>query len=125
MNANLTIDTLSFNQVYPGSETGPSLRREVSAGVNLPTELKIGHTQFTDSATKLKGIRSMARFDKKVELSTDAIGTVSAYIVVARPNDTAITSAIVLATVQHLISLLQEDDTGLDLMDEIFVNGEM
>jgi len=122
MNANLTIDTLSFNQVY--SDQAGSLRREVSRGVNLPTELKIAHTEYTDSSTKLKGTRSLARFDRKVELSTGVIAPVSAYVVVTRPTDADVTSTDILAVVQHLISLLQEDDTGLDLMDEIFVNGE-
>jgi hypothetical protein len=122
MNANLTIDTLSFNQVY--SDQAGSLRREVSRGVNLPTELKIAHTDYTDSSTKLKGTRSLVRFDRKVELSTGVIAPVSAYVVVTRPTDADVTSTDILAVVQHLISLLQEDDTGLDLMDEVFVNGE-
>lgn len=123
MNANLTIDTLSFNQIY--SDKSESLRRESSRGANLPTELKISHQDYTDSATKLPGKRSLVRFDRTVALSdTTTVAPVSAYIVVARPNDAAITGTDILAVVQHLITLLQEDDSGLDLMDEIFVNLE-
>jgi hypothetical protein len=123
MNANLTIDTLSFNQIY--SDKSESLRRETSRGANLPTELRISHQDYVDSATKLPGKRSLARFDRTVALSdTVTVGDVSAYIVVARPNDAAVTATDILAVVQHLVSLLQEDDSGLDLMDEIFVNLE-
>lgn len=122
MNANLTIDTLSFNEVY-SDKTG-SLRRETSRGVNLPTELKIAHQDYVDSATKLPGKRSLARFDRAVELTDGRSAPVSAYIVVTHPSDAAIEGSDILAVVQHLISLLQEDDSGLDLMDEIFVNKE-
>lgn len=122
MNANLTIDTLTFNEIY-SDKTG-SLRREVSRGPSLPTELKVAHTDIVDSATKLPGKRSVARFDRYVALSSGAIAPVSAYVVVAHPTDSAVLGADILAVVQHLISLLQEDDSGLDLMDEIFVNKE-
>lgn len=122
MTPDLTIDTLSFKTLY--SDKAGSVRREVSRGVTLPTELKIAHADYVDSATKLPGKRSLARFDRSIELSTGAIAPVSAYIVVTHPTDADVTSADILAVVQHLISLLQEDDTGLDLMDEIFVNKE-
>lgn len=122
MNSNLTIDTLSFNQVY--SDKSGSLRRETSRGVNLPTELKIAHQPYTDSATKLPGTRSLARFDRTVELTDGKTAVVSAYLVVTVPSDTAIVSADVTAVVQHVVSLIQEDDSGLDLMDEIFVARE-
>lgn len=118
--ADLTIDTLTFATKY--SDVTGSLRREVSRGVNLPTDLKIAHSEYKDSATKLPGFRSLARFDRSVELSTEEIGVVSAYVVVTHPNDSAITSSDILAVVQHLISLLQEDDSGLDKMSDIFVN---
>jgi hypothetical protein len=35
-----------------------------------------------------------------------------------------ITSADVLAAVERIAQLIQEDDSGLDLADEIFVNKE-
>jgi len=122
MNANLTIDTLTFNQIF--SDKAGSLRREVARGVNLPTELKIAHADYTDSATKLPGKRSLARADRFIELSTGIVAPVSAYIVVTHPTDADVTSTDILAVIQHLITLLQEDDSGLDLMDEIFVNKE-
>jgi hypothetical protein len=122
MNANLTIDTLSFNQIY-SAEAG-SLRREVSRGTNLPTELKIGHTEYADGKTKLTMRRSITRFDRYVELSTGAIGVVSRYEVVSYPVDVNVTGTDILAVVQHGVSLNQEDDTGLDQMDEIYVNRE-
>lgn len=122
MNANLTIDTLSFNQQY-SAEAG-SLRREISRGANTPTELKIAHTEYVDGKTKLTMRRSVVRFDRYVELADHTIGVVSRYEVVSYPVDVNVTSTDILAVVQHGVSLNQEDDTGLDLMDEVFVNRE-
>lgn len=116
----LTIDTLVFDKKY--SQNTGSLRREVSRGVNLPTELKIAHSPYVDSATKLPGLRSLVRFDRVVNLTGGKTATVSAYVVVTRPNDPTIVNADITAVVQHLVSFLQEDDSGLDLMDEVFLN---
>lgn len=120
MTNDLTIDTLSFVLNY-SDKTDGSLRTEVSRGVNLPEKLKIAHADYVDSATKLPGKRSLVRLDRYVELTNGTPVPVSAYIVVTHPNDTAVESADILAAVQRLITLLQEDDSGLDLMDEIFV----
>jgi hypothetical protein len=123
MTNDLTIDTLAFKLVY--SDKNGSERRETSRGANLPTVMSIGHQPYVDSATKLPGTRSVMRFDRY--LNVDGEGTIapqSAYIVVAGPNSTGVTNADILAVVQHLISALQEDDSGLDLMDEFAVNRE-
>lgn len=122
MTSDITLDTLSFKLVY-SDKTG-SLRREISRGVNLPEELKIAHADYVDSATKLPGKRSLARVDRTVAITGGGTAPVSAYVVVTHPNDAAIVSADILAVVQRLVTLLQEDDSGLDLMDEIFVNKE-
>lgn len=122
MNANLTVGALSYVQQYSGP--AGSKRREVSRGPALPTELKIAHTPYVDSTTKLPGMRSVVRFDRYQALSSGKIAPVSAYIVVTRPTDTLVTGTEILATCENLIGLLQEDDVGLDLMDEIFVNQE-
>lgn len=122
MNASLTVGSLSYTQQY--SDKSGSLRREVARGPALPTELKIAHAPYVDSATKLPGVRSVVRFDRYQALTDGQIAPVSAYIVVTRPTDVLVTSTEILATCQNLIDLLQEDDSGLDLMDEIFVNQE-
>lgn len=122
MNASLTVGSLSYTQQY--SEKSGSLRREIARGPALPTELKIAHAPYVDSVTKLPGIRSVVRFDRYQALSSGIIAPVSAYLVVTRPTDTSVTGTEILATTQNLIDLLQEDDSGLDLMDEIFVNQE-
>jgi hypothetical protein len=73
----------------------------------------------------LPGKRSLLRADRYIQLTSEAvIAPVSAYIVVTAPNSASVTSTDILAVVQHLVTVLQEDDTGLDLMDEIFVNRE-
>lgn len=122
MNANLTIGALSYVQQY-SDKTG-SLRREIARGPALPTELKIAHQPYVDSATKLPGIRSVVRFDRYQALTGGVIAPVSAYVVVTRPTDVLVTGTEILACFENLIGLLQEDDTGLDLADEIFVNQE-
>lgn len=125
MNADLTINTLSFKQVY--SDLNGSLRREVSRGTNLPTELSIKHQSYVDSATKVAGKRHLARFDRYVALSTGQIVPVSAYAVVAVPTDTLVTATDVNAICQHLNNLLfaaTGNTSGLDLTDDINVNGE-
>jgi hypothetical protein len=122
MNANITVGSLAYVQQY--SEQSGSLRREVARGVNLPTTLKIAHQPYVDSATKKAGTRSVVRFDRFQALSDGTIAPVSAYVVVTHPTDTLVTGTEILACFENLIGLLQEDDTGLDLADEIFVNKE-
>lgn len=124
MNNNLTIDTLSFNLVF--SDKNESLRRDISRGVNLPTEMRVAHQEYVDSKTKVKGRRSLVRFDRFVSLSSSVIAPVSAYAVVTVPTDTSVTSADVLAVVQHLNNVLfaSTQTAGLDLKDEIFVTQE-
>jgi hypothetical protein len=65
------------------------------------------------------------RFDRYLELVEGATPVpVTAYVVVQVPKTAAVESSDVLSVVQRLVSALQEDDSGLDLMDEIFVNQE-
>lgn len=123
MNANLTIDTLTFNQNY--SDKDGSLRTEVSRGVNLQERLRIKHRPYTDSRTKRPGTESVVQLERDQTLSdgTIAVG-VLAQFKVSHLTDSGVASSDIIASVQRLISLLQEDDLGLDLMDEIFVNKE-
>lgn len=124
MTNDLTIDTLSFKLRFSDKDAG-SERRETSRGANLPEILTIKHSEVVDSSTKLKSTRSVVRLDRHMELEAESkVAPVSAYIVVQRPNSASVTSADILAVVQRLVTILQEDDTGLDLMDEIFVNLE-
>lgn len=122
MNNALTLSTLTFNLAF-SDKTG-SERREVSRGVNLPEVLSIKHQSYVDSATKLPGVRSVVRVDRHVAITDGRIVPVSAHLVVAVPNDAMIESADVLAAVERIAQVIQEDDSGLDLADEIFVNHE-
>lgn len=124
MNADLTINTLTFKQQY--SDKTESLRREVSRGVNLPTDMRVAHQDYVDSKTKVAGKRHLVRFDRYVALSSGVIAPVSAYAVVTVPTDTGVGSADVLAVVQHLNNAMfaSTQTSGLDLCEEIAVNGE-
>jgi len=124
MTADLTISALTFKQVY--SDKTESLRREISRGVNLPTEMRVAHIDYVDSKTKVKGRRHLVRFDRYVSLTSGAIVPVSAYTVVTVPEDTAVTSADVTAVTQCLNNALyaSTQTSGLDLHEEVFVTQE-
>jgi len=124
MNANLTIDTLTFTQKY--SDKAGSERREISRGVNLPEVLSIKHSDYVDSATKKAGVRTVLREDYYVSLSDGQICPVSAYLVVAVPTDINVTSAHVTSAISRVVSCLRtaaQGTGGLDLGNEIFVVG--
>lgn len=120
MNADITLSTLSFTQQY-SDKTG-SLRREVSRGAMLPETLRIAHSDYVDSATKLPGVRSLTRVDRYIALTDDRIAPVSASLVVAKPTDANVTNADILAVVQRLVDLLKSESGGLALSEEIFVS---
>lgn len=117
----LTIDTLTFALAYSG-QTG-SERRETSRGVNLPEIMSIRHVPYVDAKLKKAGVQSSIRFERYL-LSSDGvtIAPVSATLTVRALTDTGVTSADVLAVVQRVATTIQEDDSGLDLPDEIFVS---
>lgn len=122
MDQNLTVSTLTFTGIYSDLDVG-SLRREISRGVNLPEEMTIKHQSYTDSKTKVKGTRSVLRFDRYVASALNGTPIpVSAYLVVTTPEDTGVTSADVQAVVERIVHTIQEDDSGLNLADAIFVS---
>jgi hypothetical protein len=123
MDANLTISTLAFTQQY-SDKTG-SLRREVSRGLNLPETMQIKHQTYTDSVTKRPGTQSALIFEYAKALADGTIAVVArATLKVQSLTDTAVTSTEILAVLERVINTIQEDDTGLDLGNEIFVNKE-
>jgi hypothetical protein len=124
MNADLTLNSLSFKQVS-NSETG-SIRRESSRGVNLPEVLTIRHQSYTDNGTKVPGVRTNVRFERFVAITSGQIVPVVASLTVAVPLDTAILSADVTAVIDRMVNLLHgtTNTSGLELRDEILVNKE-
>jgi len=117
--ADLTINTLTFAQKW--SDESGSFRNEVSRGANLPTELRIAHSKYTDSKTKLPGTRSLVRFDRTVAGSAGNPVVLSAYVVVTVPTDTGIVNADITAVVGHLLGLLDNTSPNLDKVSDIFV----
>jgi hypothetical protein len=121
MNADLTISTLTFTQAYNDKVNG-SERREISRGVNLPEIMRIRHGEYIDNKTKLPGVQSQVKFERHVALTDGRIAPVEATLTVKVLSDANIGSADVLAVVERIAQVIQEDDTGLDLPDEIFVS---
>jgi hypothetical protein len=123
MDNNLTIDSLVFAEVFR-DKTG-SLRRNSSAGVNLPETMQVKHQSYTDSFTKREGTQSVLIFEKTKALSDGTIAVVArATLKVQSLKDEAVTATEIQAVLSRVISTIQEDDSGLDLADEIFVNQE-
>jgi hypothetical protein len=122
MNANLTLSTLSFNSVY-SDQTG-SLRKETSRGINLPENLIIKHREVLDSKTKKPVQQDLVQVDRVMLLSDGSYAPIRVKLTVEIPVDSEIEGADVLAAVERIAQLIQEDDSGLDLADEIFVNKE-
>jgi hypothetical protein len=118
MDNDLTIDTLSFNLAW--SDKAGSMRREVSRGANLPTEMRVSHSESVDSASKMLHRRSLVRFDRHIELSTGKIVPVSAYMVVSVPKDPDVADSDITTVAGHFQDLLSSG--GLDLDAELFVS---
>jgi len=122
MDSNLTISTLTFTQQFSDKKDG-SLRREVSRGMNLPELMYVKHQYVKDPATQLQKSQDVLIFEYVGALSDGTIAVLSrATLKVESLVDTAVTSAVVLANIERIVNTIQEDDTGLDLADEIFVN---
>jgi hypothetical protein len=124
MNADITVSTLSFKLIY--SDKSGSLRREISRGATLPTEILIKHQDYVDTATKQPGVRSLVRIDYYMTMTDGVIRPVSYYAVLARPNDPLVTTAIVSAIESMLTNLMHSatNTSGLALEDEILSGGE-
>lgn len=123
MDNNLTIDSLVFAERFR-DKTG-SERRNSSAGANLPETMLVKHQTYTDSTTKRPGVQSVLIFEKTKALTDGTIAVVArATLKVQSLTDAAVGSTEILAVLSRIISTIQEDDSGLDLADEIFVNQE-
>lgn len=124
MDNNLTISTLTFNLVSGPDAVAGSVRKEVSRGVNLPEIMSVKSQETTNSKTKVKETRTTLRFDRHLELNSGTIGSVAAQLTVIAPKDVNVTTADVLAVVERIVHTIQEDDSGLNKAEAIFVNGE-
>lgn len=123
MDNNLTVSTLAFNMQY-SDKTG-SVRREVSRGANLPEVMMIKHQSYKDSLTGRPGTQSALIFEYHKALADGTIVPVArATLKVQSLVDANVTSAERLAVIERIVHTIQEDDSGLDLDDEIFVNLE-
>lgn len=116
----LTINTLTFAQRW--SDESGSERQETSRGINLPTAMRIAHSPYVDSKTKMPGTRSLLRFDRTVAGVSGNPVVISAYVVVTVPTDTAIVNADITAVVGHIVGVLDNTSPNLDKITDIFVS---
>lgn len=124
MTNDITVSGLAYKLIY--SDKSGSLRREIARGVSIPTELLIKHEPYTDSKTKVPGIRTLVRFDYYMAMTDGVIRPVSLYSVLAAPTDPLVTAAIVTSLEAQLVNLLHgtTNTSGLDLEGEILSNKE-
>lgn len=126
MNANLTIDTLSFNKRAETLGEG-SERREISRGVNLPEIMKIRHRDITLKSYDLPAVKSELMFERWVATTSGLIVPVRGGLWIDVPADALITSTDVLALVSRFSGVLRtgaQGSGGLDLGSAVFVSKE-
>jgi hypothetical protein len=123
MNASLTLSTLAFASVYSDADKG-SLRRETSRGLQLPHLLTIKHREVIDSKTKKPVQQDLVQVDRVMLLSDGSYAPIRVKLTAEIPVDSGVAGSDVLAAVELIAQIIQEDDSGLDLADEIFVNKE-
>lgn len=123
MTNDLTIDSLTFANVGLSGPNG-SERREVSRGVNLPEILRIRHTDYIDSKTKLPGVRSQVSFERYLALSDGRIAPLTGTVTFLIPADPNITSADVIEVARDRIAMFfKHDGTGfLNLSSDVLVS---
>lgn len=123
MDNNLTISSLVFNLAY--SDKSGSLRRETSRGANLPETMQVKHQEYTDSVTKRRGNQSALIFEFTKALADGTIAVVArATLKVQSLIDSNVGSTEIGNVLERVVSTIQEDDSGLDLDEEIFINKE-
>jgi hypothetical protein len=123
MNTNLTVSALSYDGIY-SDKTDGSLRREISRGTSIPTELLIKHQDYVDSVTKVPGKRSLVRFDHYMTMTDGVVRPVSLYLVLARPTDPLVTTAIITSLSAQMVNLIHgtTNTSGLDLASSILAS---
>jgi hypothetical protein len=122
--ASLTLNTLVFTKAWSDKDSGV-LFEERSRGAMLPTKLLIRTQDAIDSATKLPASRTSSRFEYHEALADGTIvPTITATLTVSALKQAVVTTAHILAVVDLHVALMQEDDSGLDLAEEIYVNKE-
>lgn len=125
MDNNLTLPTGALVFTHQYSDKSGSSRRNVARGVNLPEYMFVKHQQYKDSLTGLPGNQSALIFEYHKALSDGRIAAVSRVTVkVQTLIDSNVGSAEVQAVLARVIDVIQEDDSGLNLGDAIFVSQE-
>lgn len=126
MNANLTINSLSFNQQYSDKDAGSS-RLEISRGVNLPEILTIRHRQIVDQKSKLPARQTVVKLERHEDSGAgDVLAGLEIHTVITVPQHTAVSTADVQAVVDRMITVLAGTTVtgGLGLGTAILVNAE-
>jgi hypothetical protein len=82
------------------------------AGLTLPTEQKLS---ISHEVGKGGEQRHLVRFDRTVVDAYGVAATVSTYVVIVRPPNTAITNAIILEEVNRMVDFLIEGGSNANV----------
>jgi hypothetical protein len=119
MNADLTVKTKVLKLVY--SDKDGSLRRGITNEIVSVGQcsLTIAHEDYTDAVTKVKGIRSVMRFQQDAaNVTTGQPLRAYAQLTIGRPSDNTITDADILALIdciRQLTATTAADANALNL----------
>lgn len=122
MNQDLTVKTLLFTGIYNDAVAG-SLRRDVSRGPTLPTEISIRNKDIVDNKTKKSAHQTSLKVAMTIAGADGNPVVVSGNLVTTVPDDTAVSSTNITDVIAILAEMIKKDGTThLDLDDDIFVS---
>lgn len=126
MDDNITLKSGSF--VLNFKDKDGSERRVYGLAPATPAILTVKSQPYVDSVTKVSGKRTVVRVDRYYALETGGIiAPISAYMVVAVPNGSLITSANVTDLVEDICRLVGDDISTANQLQQgvpIFLTGE-
>lgn len=103
MNANITFNSIAFNKSY--DDKSGSVRQSSARGINNPDRLTIETHEYTDSKTKVKGKRFIARLDCSYTGSDTVVVPITMYTVIGIPSTVPSASIdTVLATYKAMVA---------------------
>ena len=103
MNADLTFNSVVFKKAW--DTPGKSLRLSTTRGINTPDNLTISSEPYTDTVTKVPGVRYLIRVDRVDLDPLSAAYDSAAYLVIAVPSTENSTDlAVLIATFKAAVA---------------------
>lgn len=125
MDNTLTINSKTFAYRYADFDRG-SERVNIAPGLNIPEKMYVKNQSYVDGKTSRPATRRTLIHAKHLALADGTIAeSVRVTMKVEFLEDTNVSSAVLLDMLENVIGTIQEDDSGLNLGEAIFVKGEL